>query len=86
MYRDTSDTSIVVVDSEPVLLLLALEQMISLAFTSGGNTRMSDDGPRPNGEGGGTGLMGLVSGVFTVEAPSNEKVCRLNVYDLFKTG
>lgn len=74
MYRDTTGTSIVVADSESTLLLLALEQMISLIFASNGNARMSEDGGRSHGEGGGTGLMGLVSGVFTVEAPSNEKV------------
>lgn len=75
MYRDVTGSSTVVADSEPILLLLALEQMISLIFSSNGNMRMSEEGGRSHGEGGGTGLMGLVSGVFTVEAPSNEKVC-----------
>ena len=72
MYRDASGRNTVVADSEPILLLLALEQMISLVFR--GNTETSQNGSRSHTEGGGSGLMGLVSGVFTVEAPSNDKV------------
>lgn len=65
-----------VADSEPVLLLHGLETLLSLVFAARKDTRMSEEGQRSQAEGGGgTGIMGLMSGVFTVEAPSNDKVC-----------
>jgi hypothetical protein len=52
-------------------MLMALERLILLVLTTSRERKQSEDPSKGQGEG---GLMGLVSGVFTVEAPVNEKV------------
>lgn len=71
-YQDTSNPAVAQV--EPALLLSGLEQLISIVFTSTRSTRTSEDGTKPSGDGSSSGILGLVSGVFTVEAPTNDKV------------
>lgn len=58
-------------EAEPQAMLMALERLILLVLTTSRERKQSEDPSKGQGEG---GLMGLVSGVFTVEAPVNEKV------------
>jgi hypothetical protein len=58
-------------ESEVLFILAGLEKLVLLVLSSGRERTHGEDGPKPAGEG---GLMGLVSGVFTVEAPINDKV------------
>lgn len=74
-YQSPSNPT--VADSEPALLLSALERLISLVFAPGRDLRASEESARATTEGAGSGIMGLVSGVFTVEAPANDKVRHL---------
>lgn len=73
LQQDGSDDKLEsrVSDAEPHAMLLALEKLILLVLTTGRDRRQSEDPAKGHGEG---GLMGLVSGVFTVEAPTNDKV------------
>jgi hypothetical protein len=58
-------------ESEVLFILAGLEKLVLLVLSSGRERTHGEDGPKAAGEG---GLMGLVSGVFTVEAPINDKV------------
>jgi len=58
-------------ESEVLFVLAGLEKLVLLVLSSGRERTHGEDGPKAAGEG---GLMGLVSGVFTVEAPINDKV------------
>jgi hypothetical protein len=61
-------------ESEVLFILAGLERLILIVVSSGRERTHGEDGSKPQGEG---GLMGLVSGVFTVEAPINDKVCQM---------
>jgi hypothetical protein len=67
----TQDVKSVLTEAEPLFLLAGLERLVLLVFSSGRDRAHNEDSLKPQGEG---GLMGLVSGVFTVEAPINDKV------------
>jgi len=63
-------------ESEVLFILAGLEKLVLLVLSSGRERTHGEDGPKAPGEG---GLMGLVSGVFTVEAPINDKVCQISL-------
>lgn len=63
-------------ESEVLFLLAGLEKLVLLVISSGRERTHGEDGPKAPGEG---GLMGLVSGVFTVEAPIHDKVCQTSL-------
>lgn len=69
----TDDLAAGITDAEPVMLLDGLERVVTLALLAA-SPRRSEDSIRPQGEGGGSKILGLVSGVFTVEAPTSETV------------
>ena len=54
-------------DAEPLAYLDALEGTVKLLMTSGLARRSEEGAPRPNE--GGSGILGLMSGVFIAEAP-----------------
>jgi hypothetical protein len=63
-------------ESEVLFILAGLEKLVLLVLSSGRERTHGEDGAKAAGEG---GLMGLVSGVFTVEAPINDKVCQTSL-------
>jgi len=60
-------------ESEVLFILAGLERLVILVLAGGQKRTHGEEGQKSQGEG---GLMGLVSGVFTVEAPINDKVCQ----------
>jgi hypothetical protein len=72
----SSDMRSKLTEAEPLLILAGLERLVLLVLTSGRDRSHSEDAQKAQGEG---GLMGLVSGVFTVEAPISDKVRPLSV-------
>ncbi|WWC68766.1 uncharacterized protein I206_102700 [Kwoniella pini CBS 10737] len=62
------DERLVVTDAEVVMILNALERVL-LLLAGGPNVKQEDLGKQNEGE---KGLLGLMSGVFTVEAPAYE--------------
>ena len=73
LNSSSGDTRSRLTEAEPLLILAGLERLVLLVLSSGRDRPHSEDGQKAQGEG---GLMGLVSGVFTVEAPINDKVRR----------
>jgi len=71
LNSSSGDTRSRLTEAEPLLILAGLERLVLLVLSSGRDRSHSEDAQKAQGEG---GLMGLVSGVFTVEAPINDKV------------
>lgn len=67
----TEDVKSGLTESEVLFILAGLERLVLLVLANGRERTHGEDAPKPQGEG---GLMGLVSGVFNVEAPINDKV------------
>jgi hypothetical protein len=69
----TDDIAAGITDAEPVVLLTGLRELIGLALATI-TARSREEVVRIHGDGGGSKILGLVSGVFTVEAPASETV------------